>query len=54
MVTFWQRVKAFFWCDHQWRFVKTIDEQDLRSGMKHRSAIYICRRCEKRQTLEQR
>ena len=48
-----QRIAAFFYCKHEYQFVRAIYEQNLRSGVKHRSAIYVCAKCGKQKTLEQ-
>ncbi len=39
-------------CDHQWRYVDTVQDQDLRSGYKFWSERYVCRKCSKVETRE--
>lgn len=54
MVNLWNWLKAHIWCDHQWRYVDTIEDQDLRSGYKFWAARYVCRRCSRFKTIEKR
>jgi len=44
----WEKI----WCNHQWRYVDTVKDQDLRSGYKFWSERYVCRRCSRMQTRE--
>ena len=48
----WAKIWSNVWCDHQWRFVDQIEDQDLRSGYKFWSERYICRRCSRIMTRE--
>lgn len=41
-------------CDHQWRYLDKVHDQDLRSGIKFWSERHICRKCHKIQTIELR
>ena len=40
------------WCSHQWRYVDTVQDQDLRSGYKFWSERYVCRNCGRVMTKE--
>ena len=51
-MSFLQRVWDKIWCNHQWRYVDTVDDQDLRSGYKFWSNRYVCRRCGRIKTEE--
>lgn len=49
---FLRRLLDRFWCNHQWRYLDTVQDQDLRSGYKFWSERHICRRCNKIETRE--
>lgn len=49
-----ERILSWFWCNHQWRYLDKVHDQDLRSGVKFWSERHICRRCHKIQTTELR
>lgn len=40
-------------CEHEFSFLKSVDEQNIRGGYKHRSYIYQCTRCPKRRVVEE-
>lgn len=46
-------LKSLVWCDHQWRYLDTVKDQDLRSGHEFWSKRYVCRKCGKVETREQ-
>ena len=46
-------LRLFQPCIHVYAYQKTIDEQNLRSGHKHRSAIFKCDYCGATKTVEQ-
>lgn len=39
-------------CKHLYIFVKTINERNMRYGIDHKSHIYVCRHCGKREIRE--
>jgi hypothetical protein len=41
------------WCEHKWRYLDTVKDQDLRSGHEFWSARYTCGRCGRVETREQ-
>ena len=48
------RLRNYFWCDHQWRYLDRVEDQDIRSGFKFWSERWICRKCNKIETRELR
>jgi hypothetical protein len=52
MVKLLNRLLGYIWCDHQWRYVDTVQDQDLRSGYKFWSERHVCRRCGRTKTTE--
>lgn len=48
--TFWE----WLWCNHQWRYIDTVQDQDLRSGYKFWSERHVCRKCGRVMTTELR
>ena len=46
-------IKQFFGiCKHNFVFLRSINEQNLRGGYEHISEIYICEKCNKQETRE--
>lgn len=46
-------LKRLLFCKHDFVFVETIIEQNLRAGYEHRSRIYMCRNCQRREVREE-
>lgn len=52
MKDFFKTLWAKLWCSHQYRYLDTVKDQDLRSGYKFWADRHVCRRCGKIQTIE--
>lgn len=51
---FLAKLWALVWCNHQYRYLDTVEDQDLRSGYKFWAERHVCRKCNKIQTIEKR
>lgn len=46
-------LKQLLFCKHEFEFIETIEEQNLRGGYDHLSQIYVCKICGKREVREE-
>ena len=52
-MTFLKRLLDLFWCQHQWKLIATVKDQNLRSGgYSHWSEVYQCQKCGRHETRE--
>lgn len=52
-MNFLQRLLRFFWCRHQWKYLTTVKDQNLRSGgYSHWSEVHVCEKCGRHETRE--
>ena len=53
MIAWFKRLLGKLQCEHQYIFLMMVNDRNLRSRFNHRSKVYKCVHCGKRETREE-